>query len=179
MSSALAGLIGTAIGAVAGIAGALISRYMQDRSERKNWARNKKQEAYANTLRYLLRIRNHRSALEPEKWVANTSPLFRPSDVEGQMALRVDEIATRWMNDLVEAQYWITTLTISCAESQRSTISEVGREINESIETLLGSEAIGPFSKPSSLPSKEAQKTTRALSDRLARWYETILSCAR
>lgn len=46
MDSAVAGLIGAGIGASAGIAGTLITTYLQAKQERLKWLRDKRVESY-------------------------------------------------------------------------------------------------------------------------------------
>jgi len=64
MNAAIAGLIGAAIGAMAGIVGAFVTQYLQARAAARNWLRDKREGAYSNALRYLLRVHNKRSQLE-------------------------------------------------------------------------------------------------------------------
>ena len=63
MDAAVAGLIGAAIGAIAGMTGTLITAYLQAKQEHMKWMRDKRVEAYSNTIRYLVRALNKRSIL--------------------------------------------------------------------------------------------------------------------
>jgi hypothetical protein len=64
MDAAVAGLIGAALGAIAGMAGTLITAYLQAKQEHIKWIRDKRVEAYS--IRYLVRALNKRSMLTLE-----------------------------------------------------------------------------------------------------------------
>ena len=152
MSSAIAGLIGAMIGAGAGVTGALITQLMQARTERAKWLRSKKEETYANALRYLLRMRNRRSAIEP-----------------GGKAYISEEHRGEWLSDIVDAQFWTSILTIYCSEDQKSAIAEVSQDLNSVVEDIA-------WGKASSMQGIEYVKYTPK---RMARWHEKVLTCAR
>jgi hypothetical protein len=145
MSSAIVGLIGAAIGALAGVAGAFISQRMQAGAAQKRALETKKEEAYSNTLRYMLRGQNRRGELTAEG------------------TFIITDVATL-IDDMVEAQFWASALTIYCSEEQRETVNTVSRDLNKTIQELVsGGVKLGkadPISKFSS-------------------WYEEILACAR
>ena len=63
MNPAISALIGAAIGATAGILGVLLTNILQTRNQHKTWIRDKKTEAYTNTLQHLFRLANKRSRL--------------------------------------------------------------------------------------------------------------------
>jgi gas vesicle protein len=115
VSSAIAGLIGAAIGALAGVAGALISQPMQARATQERAFQSKKEEAYSSTLRYLLRVQNRRSGAAPEQGFTYITK----------------EWIKELFDDMVEAQSWASSLTIYCSESQRETVKRVSHDLNE------------------------------------------------
>jgi len=53
MDSAVAGLIGAGIGALAGLLGSVFTTYFQTAQEHQKWLRDKRAESYSNTIRYL------------------------------------------------------------------------------------------------------------------------------
>jgi Arc/MetJ family transcription regulator len=71
VSSAIVGLIGAAIGAIADVAGVFISQQMQARAAQERALHSKKEEAYSSTLRYLLRAQNRRSKISGRRNVRN------------------------------------------------------------------------------------------------------------
>ena len=123
MSSAIAGLIGAGIGALAGVAGAFISQRMQARTTQERALQSKKEEAYASTLRYLLRVQNRRSGIHAEG-----GPYLSQEGVK------------ELFDDLVEAQFWASTLTIYCAEDQRGPIKKVSHALNETAADFASGE---------------------------------------
>jgi hypothetical protein len=91
MDSEIAGLVGAGIGAVAGMSGTLLAQALQSRREHRKWVLTKKEEAYSNALRHLLKSLNTRSYLT----------------ADGIAILGINEMPN-WFSDLSEAQSWIT-----------------------------------------------------------------------
>jgi gas vesicle protein len=112
VSSAIAGLVGAAIGALAGVAGAFLSQRMQARATQERALQSKREEAYSSTLRYLLRVQNRRSGIAAES---------------GHTYI-VKESIKDFFDDMVEAQFWASTLTVYCAEKpERSNRKSLSR----------------------------------------------------
>ena len=63
MDAALAGVLGAGIGAVAGIAGSVVTNSFAARRERDLWRRTQMADAYANALSHLARATTRRSKL--------------------------------------------------------------------------------------------------------------------
>jgi hypothetical protein len=103
MDSALAGLIGAGIGAIAGLTGAVVNYRLSLRSQHANWLRDKRQEAYSSTLRYLLRSSGKRSGIE-----ADGTPFI------GQDAIK------ELFDDLSDARSWLLTLHLLLAIASNS-----------------------------------------------------------
>jgi hypothetical protein len=135
MDSTVAGLIGAAIGALAAIASALATSMLQERQERKKWQRDKKQEAYANSLRYILRALNKRSKIDME-----------------QGAILGEDGIKEWFDDISEVQIWLTTLSIYCPPAQRGKIIAVLDEVRAATEDFM-THSIATKSLPSALSS--------------------------
>ncbi|MCB1824404.1 MAG: hypothetical protein H6974_15560 [Gammaproteobacteria bacterium] len=110
---AVAGLIGAGIGAIAGMSGTLMGQILQSKRENKKWLLSRKEDAYSNSLRYLLKALNKRSKLTADG-----------------IAVLAKEDMPEWFSDLSEAQAWITSLTIYCSEDVRETIDIIRNKKN-------------------------------------------------
>jgi len=132
MNSAIAGLIGAAIGAVAGIAGTIVTQYLQIRAERKQALRSKREAAYTNTLQCLLRVRDRRmSDLKRSDIKRNGALVFPPyfmywEDLpEWTDAYLVGDIPAfreEAFDDIVGARLWLTSATAYCSPKVRSSL---------------------------------------------------------
>src|SRR5437588_6497837 len=100
MDSTVAALIGAAIGALAAITSVFITSTLQAKQERRNWLRDRKQEAYANSIKYIVRVLNKRSIITAEG-----------STVLGKDAQK------EWFDDMSEVLTWMTNLSIYCSSS--------------------------------------------------------------
>lgn len=124
MDAALAGLIGAGIGALAGIAGAMLTYVLQTRLEREKWLRDRRVEVYTNAIRYLIRISNKRSILTAEGVT-----------VLGQDAMK------EWFDEISEARSWLTSLLTYCSERERPGLSAAIGHLNEAAADFLTSGA--------------------------------------
>jgi len=175
----VAGLVGAVIGAMAGIVAAFITQLLQAKAEQNKWLRTKREEAYSNTLRFLLKTLNRRSDLA----------------ADGMAYLGSDAIK-EWFDDLVEAQIWANYLTIYCSDRQKAPITEVASALNKQVTEFLaltGSEI--PIGRPdtprrSDIPSEAALdcpsdsvwRVPAGLAELpaiVASCHRTVLSCAR
>ena len=125
MDSAVAGLIGAGIGASAGIAGTLISTYLQMKQERLKWLRDKRVESYSNTIRYLTRVLNKRSSISIESG--------NPVTVMGQ------DVIKEWFDDLSESLVWLASLSIYCSENQKKEIINAFRVVEQAVSDVVTS----------------------------------------
>jgi hypothetical protein len=123
MDSAVAGLIGAGIGAMAGVAGTLITNYSQAKQERLKWLRDKRVESYANTIKYLTRVLNKRSEISIENGFLVT--------VMGK------DITKEWFDDLSEALAWFSSLSIYCSESQEKEINNAFRIFDQFVSKFI------------------------------------------
>jgi hypothetical protein len=167
MNSAIAGLIGAGIGALAGVAGAFINQLMQARAPRARALQSKKEEAYSSTLRNLLRVRNRRSGVSAEF---------------GEAVVR-KEPTQALFDDMVEALFWASTLTIYCSDNLKGTVQNVSRDLNETIEDFV-SGAFSPRENEAqmrfdALGGAAPYPRCETLAEKLSRCYETILASAR
>lgn len=106
MDSGVAGLIGAGIGALAGVAGTLITNHLQAKQERLKWLRDKRVESYSNTIRYLTRALNKRSEIS--------------IDSGSLVTVMGKNVTKEWFDDLSEALAWFSSLSIYCSESQQN-----------------------------------------------------------
>lgn len=125
MDAAIAGLIGTAIGAVAGMAGTLITTYLQAKQEHAKWIRDKRVEAYSNTIRYLVRALNKRSHLA----------------IEGGTCTSVmgEDVIKEWFDDLSEILAWLSAVSIYCSKNQQSQIAYTIQIVNKAVCDFVNS----------------------------------------
>jgi hypothetical protein len=161
-SAAIAGLIGAGIGALAGVAGAFISQYMLARATRQRALLGKKEEAYSSTLRYLRRAQNRRSGI-----AAGSSRTFvgEPKD---------------WFDDLVEAQFWASTLTVYCSAGQKREIGKVSQELNgRAAEWVSGKNLPEAFQTEQDTRTLKITREDEQRDEFFERWQRTILACAR
>jgi len=125
MDATIAGLLGAAIGAAAGVAGAVITQVSQTRLEREKWLRDKRVEAYSSSIRFLIRMSNKRSMIT----------------AEGQTVLGKDS-TKEWFDDISEARSWLTALLIYCSFRERDALSDAAKSFNEAAERLITSGAL-------------------------------------
>ena len=108
MDAALAGLIGAGIGALAGLAGSLISARAQDRRERENFLRQRKADAYGQAVAHLFRAAARRSHLTSEG---------------GPILSKEDQAA--WFLDIADALNSLTAVIAFVGSGFRNELIEV------------------------------------------------------
>lgn len=86
ISAPVAALLGACIGAASSTLGAFLSNFLGTKRDRAKWQFEKKVEAYSNSLRYLTRLLNRRTAI----------------NASGQAILEKQGVP-EWLNDLCEA----------------------------------------------------------------------------
>src|SRR5215217_8234197 len=146
MNAAIAGLIGAAIGALASILGTVVTQFLQARATARNRLRDKKEEAYSNTLRYLLRVQNKRSEMSVKGGQLTT--------ILGEDDVKV------WFDDVIEAQFWVTSLSVYCSPSYRNKILDNSSQMNQAVKEFL--------SEGGSMPIKSFERA-----------YDEIADCAK
>jgi hypothetical protein len=120
MDAALAGLIGAGIGALAGIAGAMLTYVLQTRLEREKWLRDRRVEVYTNAIRYLIRVSNKRSILT----------------AEGVTVLGQDAVK-EWFDEISEARSWLTSLLIYCSQQEQPKLNAAIERLNKAVADFL------------------------------------------
>src|SRR5215203_46017 len=124
----------------------------------------KKEEAYSSTLRHLRRAQNRRSGI-----VGGSGKPFVGT-----------EFIKDWFDDLVEAQFWASTLIVYCSAGQKKTIEEVSHELDDRVADWVSGTGISEV-----IQTEEGSRALRITrneepkSEEFERWHETILACAR
>jgi hypothetical protein len=148
MDSAIAGLIGAGIGAIAGLLGSVLSnwllvrkdeeRWLRERqSEHDKWLRERLQETYSNSIDYLSR-------------------LFRRSEITAKAeVILAQEHQRELFTDYSEAQKWLGLLVIYYPTHHAD-----GTPISGDYENFL--RAVGEFSM-SEMPNLQKAKELRSL----------------
>jgi hypothetical protein len=127
MDAAIAGLVGAAIGAVAGMAGTLITSYLQAKQEHTKWIRDKRVEAYSNTIRYLVRALNKRSSLSLESGAI--------------ISVMGKDVIKEWFDDLSEILVWLSAVSIYCSKSQQSKIAHATQISTKAVCDFVNSDS--------------------------------------
>jgi hypothetical protein len=125
MAAAIVGLIGALLGAMTALIGSALADRRHARQEEARWRRDQRGAAYDGALRYLLRAANRRSGLS--------------RDMSGAGKVRgilTKEHLWEWFNDLVEAQFWLHTLTSRCGAAQVDRIRQVADEVDGAMQFL-------------------------------------------
>ena len=117
MDAAVAVVIGAGIGAGATLLGSVLTARQQASQQRSVAVRERKQAAYENAIRFLLRAANRRSGLT----------------AAGVPYIAEDQIAT-FFDDLVEAQHWLSVLVTACDARQRPAIEAASTKLNGEVE---------------------------------------------
>jgi hypothetical protein len=120
MDAAIAGLIGAGIGALVGLTSSLVGHVVNAHLQHRAWLRDRRNEAYAATLRYLGRVTRKRS-----KILGEAGPIL------GEDAVK------EWFDDINEAQTWLSTLSIYCSDEYRKPLMKANAVLDETINTVL------------------------------------------
>lgn len=156
ISAPVAALLGACIGAVSSTFGAFLSNYLGTRRDKAKWLLEKKIEAYSNSLRYLTRVLNRRTAITSS----------------GQAILEKSGVS-EWLNDLCEAQIWLSSLQMYCSEKHR-------KSLEISLDRLSG--RVREFMNNSINVQSHALKSdteTLSFSQLIQSVYEDVYHCAR
>ena len=153
MNSAIAGLIGAAIGAVAGIAGTIVTQYLQIRAERKQALRSKREAAYTNTLQCLLRVRDRRmSDLKRSDIKRNGGQVVPfyfqywdlPEWTDAYLVGDIPAFREEAFDDIVGARLWITSATAYCSPKVRSLLLKSMDALEDFATNILEQEFYEP-----------------------------------
>jgi hypothetical protein len=156
ISAPVAALLGACIGAVSSTFGAFLSNYLGTRRDKAKWLLEKKVEAYSNSLRYLTRVLNRRTAITSS----------------GQAILERSGVS-EWLNDLCEAQIWLSSLQMYCSHKHQ-------KVLKNSLDRLSG--RVHEFMEnPINVQSHPLESDTEALSfaQLIQSVYEDVYRYAR
>jgi hypothetical protein len=153
-SAALFGLLGAVVGGGFTMLGTLLSGRQQDRVQRNQAARQRREQAYSNAIRHLLRATNRRSELRIES--GRLLPMLSKADIAALF------------DDLVEAQYWVAVVTTVCSASQRERLEEARREMDTFVTRFANGD----------LPTRPDKRSLSPFGA-VEGIYETVLSSAR
>ncbi len=159
MDSAISGLLGAGIGAVAGMFGAVLTQSLQLRNDHKKWLLSKKEEAYSSAIRFLLKSLNRRSKMT----------------ATGIAVLGQNELPD-WFIDLSEAQAWVSSITIYASCETKESINQVAYRFNSVMSELLH------YYPTLTIEERQCGITTieeESLSKFLSFAYEEVLKCAQ
>jgi len=143
---AIIGLVGALVGAIAALVGSVISGQLQARQESSRWRRDKRQAAYDGALRHLLRAANRRSGFQLD---------------EGRLTPVLGEVGG-WFDDLVDAQFWLRSLTTVCGHATAVRLRSAADTLDNAVKSMDWGGGIG-----------------RPLFDALTEAVTTVAECAR
>jgi hypothetical protein len=127
MDAALAGLLGTAVGAVAGLGGSLLTSERSRSAERQTWRRTKVEESYTQCIRSLLQALDMRSAL-----------LFS-AQAEGQVTAYLSkEDQPKYLAAMVDARFWLTVVLMYATAESRDELRRHERALASAVDGFLG-----------------------------------------
>jgi hypothetical protein len=124
MTAAIIGLAGATVGALATLLGGILTQGLQDRRDDAKWRRDKRADAYDGALRHLLRAANLRS-----EFVGGNG-----------LAVIKKEHQREWFDDLVQAQFWMHTVSQYCDPGQLPEVLETARLLDSHVDRLLSSQ---------------------------------------
>lgn len=162
MGSAIIGLVGGLLGAAIALFGSVLTARLQARQEARRWERDRRQAAYDGALRYLLRAANRRS----EVAVASGGRV---------VAVMSEEHFREWFDDLVEAQFWLHSLTGCCGSAQLNRLQAVAEFLDESVASFMNGTRRSSEDDVQTILRSETPTVVAALN----RAIQTVTDCAR
>lgn len=156
ISAPVAALLGACIGAVSSTLGAFLSNFLATRRDRVKWQLEKKVEVYTNSLRYLTKILNRRTAIT----------------AEGKAILEKHAVS-EWLNDLCEAQIWLAYLQIYCSKKNKKVIKKTLDKLSQRVCEFMNNAIT---TQDSSLKS---EIDTLSFAQLIQSVYKDVYDCAR
>jgi hypothetical protein len=127
VDAALAGLLGTAVGAVAGVGGSYLTGIMGRAAEMQSWRRAKTEEAYTQCIRAMLQALNLRSGF------------LRSADGTLQPVLSSED-QPKYFAALIDMRYWLSVAMIFGSASSRTALAPVEEQLTAQVDRLLRGE---------------------------------------
>jgi hypothetical protein len=109
MEATTIGLIASGVAATSAITVAIVSHRLQIRREHRLWLRNRKEEAYQNSTRYICKLLVKISSSSLDEMVLDSMSLGSDKPSE----------------EVVEAYIWTMSLVIACSKKHKSKIKKV------------------------------------------------------
>jgi hypothetical protein len=156
ISTPVAALLGACIGAASSTIGAILSNYLTTKRDKAKWQLDKKAEVYSNSLRYLTRVLNRRTAI-----------------ASGGQAILEKQGVSEWLNDLCEAQIWLSNLQIYCSKKHQKVLKNSLNKLSERIKEFMNN--------PLDIQNQSHESCTETLSfaQLIQSAYEDAYRCAR
>jgi hypothetical protein len=156
ISAPVAALLGACIGAFSSTFGAFLSNYLGTRRDKAKWLLEKKVEAYFNSLRYLTKVLNRRTAITSK----------------GQAILEKSGVS-EWLNDLCEAQIWLSSLQIYCSNKNQKILQKSLDRLNGRVHGFMEN-SINVQPHP-----LESDTETLSFAELIKSVYKDVYLCAR
>jgi hypothetical protein len=131
VDAALAGLLGTAVGAVAGLGGSYLTSTMGRAADAQSWRRTKTEEAYTSCIRAMLQVLDMRSEL------------VRNADASGAMtAVLSHEDQPKYLAAVIDMRYWLSVVMIFASARSRTVLEPVEKQLALQYESLFRGAAL-------------------------------------
>jgi hypothetical protein len=124
VDAALAGLLGTAVGAVAGLGGSYLTSKLGRAADTQSWRRTKTEEAYTNCIRAILQVLDMRSEF------------FREKDGK-LLAVLSSEDQPKYFAAVIDMRYWLSVVMIFASARSRTVLMETEQQLVPRPATLL------------------------------------------
>jgi len=156
ISAPATALLGACIGAASSISGAFLSNLLAARRDKAKWQLEKKVEAYSSSLRYLTRVLNRRTAIT----------------LDGHAVIEKQGVA-EWLNDLCEAQIWLSYLQIYCSQKHQKVLKKSLDKLSQRVQEFMHN------SITTRTQTFESETEALSFAQLIQSVYEDIYTCAR
>lgn len=175
MDNAIAGLVGTIVGATSAISAVLLTHYftrtreeakqVQEHAlEHERWLRDQRQSCYHNAVKYLIRVRAVGALAN------NVTKFTLPQDAPQD-----------WYDDIAETNAWLSSLHYYCGDEYHDEIGEASVDFFNLSNWLIGFRPTGTISGIQFLHivSKNGRLDYQAFVDFINQTENIISNCAR
>jgi hypothetical protein len=126
MDAALAGLLGTAVGAVTGLGGSFLTSERSRSAERQAWRRTTVEESYTQCIRSLLQTLDMRSELHV-------------SGAEGRVTAVLSlEDQPKYLAAMVDARFWLSVVLMYATAESRDKLRRHESALASAVDGFLG-----------------------------------------
>ena len=130
MDAALAGLLGTAVGAVTGLGGSFLTSERSRSAERQTWRRTKVEESYTQCIRSLLQVLDMRSELQ----VGADGRVTAVLSLEDQ---------PKYLAAMVDARFWLSVVLMYASAESRDELRRHETALASAVDGFLGTDKHG------------------------------------